>query len=118
MQSQLLSGGLPLQLFPYFFSAEQLANIEKDAAEGVYNADFLIDLRKAMQVRQEDLLTDKEKLLHSIIQNGLNEGIDLACETLQAGLKKKGGLVANYCKAGNNDGMILTRAAFAVLVKF
>jgi len=37
---------------------------------------------------------------------------------LQDGLKKKGGLVANYAKAGNNEGMILTRAAFAVLVKF
>ena len=72
MQSQLLSGGLPLQLFPYFFSAEQLANIEKDAAEGVYNADFLIDLRKAMQVRQEDLLTDKpdEEIYHNLRKAG------------------------------------------------
>ena len=33
-------------------------------------------------------------------------------------MKKNGGLVASYCQAGQANGMILTRAAFAVMIKF
>ena len=33
-------------------------------------------------------------------------------------LKKKGGLVASYYQAGKADGLRLTRAAFAVMIKF
>ena len=37
---------------------------------------------------------------------------------MQSTLKKKGGLIASFCNAGQEEGMVLTRAAFAVMLKF
>ena len=61
---------------------------------------------------------EQEKLLHELINEGENATTDIICEALQLALKHKGGLVANYCHAGQQQGMQLTRAAFAVLIKF
>ena len=41
----------------------------------------------------------------------------MACEALQLALRKKGGLIAGYCHTGGKEGMLLTRAAFAVMIK-
>jgi len=74
--------------------------MQKDATEGVDNEDFLTELGEAMKVGQGDFLTEIENFFHSVIHSGKSIGVDIACETLQAGLKKKGGPVASYSQAG------------------
>ena len=53
-----------------------------------------------------------------IIHSGRNSIIDLSLKGLQVAVKKRGGLVASYCNTGGEEGLMLTRAAFSVMLKF
>ena len=57
-------------------------------------------------------------MYHEIIHADRNPLVDLAIRGLQYAIKKKGGLVSSYCNAGQENGLKLTRAAFAVMLKF
>ena len=56
--------------------------------------------------------------LLNIVHEGRSKYHDFVIRGLQLSVKKKGGLVASYCQAGQADGMKLTRASFAVMIKF
>ena len=62
--------------------------------------------------------SDGGSSLLNVIHEGRAKYHDLVVRGLQLATKKKGGLVASYCQAGQADGMKLTRAAFAVMIKF
>lgn len=62
--------------------------------------------------------SEDEKLLHQVIHKEQNPLIEIVCEALQQALKHKGGQIALSANAGQNDGLTLTRAAFAIMIKF
>ena len=69
--------------------------------------------------RFEDLFSEDDKKWLDIIEQGRNEFTDFACESLLAALKKKvKPMDAIKYDFGREQGMILTRAAFAIMVKF
>ena len=119
LESQLLSGGLSLEKFAYF-DKEKLTLMKEYAERGIGNEALVAKLEEAQRkkVSGEEFLDENDKFLHQVIHCGRNNNTDLLCEALQLALKKKGGLVAGYCNTGQSEGMILTRAAFAVMVKF
>ena len=63
------------------------------------------------------MLGVEDQLWIEIIDGGTNEVIDTVCEGLQFIIRHDGGLVSTYCNAGSTQGMELTRAAFAIMVK-
>ena len=120
LESQLLSGGIPLHLYAQF-SPDKLRMMIRDArAGGPVNDELVQQLEKALveSVDKTMFKKDDEKLFEQVIRPGLNIAIDAVCDGLQLALKKKGGPIASYCTAGQDNGMALTRAAFAVLIKF
>ena len=121
IQSQLLRGGLPLHLFRNF--SDQQLNAMLDVAEkGIGMEEIVRSIRTAKEQRaanqDTELYNQSEQFLHEIIYVKRNKFIDKTCEGLQKLLKQKGGLVASYCEQGQNDGLLLTRAAFAIMIKF
>ena len=94
--------------------------MERDAEIGTGNDEIIAKIREAKTLKQNeaDFLTEDDKLLREVIHEGRNKYIDYICKALQLALKRKGGLVAGYCHAGQADGMRLTRATFAVMIKF
>ena len=120
LQSDLLSGGLQTHMFAYF-KKESLLAMEKDAQAGACN-DIVANLREAIQAVDQDKfesqLTSDDKLLREIIHEGQNETVDKLCKAMQLCLKKKGGHLSLQCNLGQALGMQLTRAAFAVMIKF
>ena len=121
IQSQLLRGGLPLHLFRNF-SDQQLDAMLKIAEKGIGMEEIVQNISKAKEQRaanqDTELFNESEKFLQEIIYVKKNKFIDKTCEGLQKLLKQKGGLVASYCEQGQNDGLLLTRAAFAIMIKF
>ena len=75
-------------------------------------------LEEALSASGAFVLSAEEKFLRKVIHQGEDESIDIVCESLQLALKQKGGVVAGYAHAGQQDGILLTRAAFAVMIKF
>lgn len=63
--------------------------------------------------------SEADKFLQQVIheQSG-SKHIETVIKGLQTALRQKGGLVASYYQAGQGDGLRLTRAAFAVMIKF
>ena len=121
IQSQLLRGGLPLHLFRNF--SDQQLNAMLDVAEkGIGMEEIVRSIRTAKEQRaanqDTELYNQSEQFLNEIINVKRNKFIDKTCEGLQKLLKQKGGLVASYCEQGQNDGLLLTRAAFAIMIKF
>lgn len=74
--------------------------MQQDAREGSLeeNEDILSELQKALDVGddKDQFLVEDEKFFHSVIHEGKSIGLDMACETMQAGLKQRGGPVASY----------------------
>ena len=95
--------------------------MQSDASLGVVD-EVLTHINDAMTTLQngqlKDKFTDEDEKWLEIIHSGRNPLVDLACDALQAGLKAKGGQIAMISNQGQQDGMMLTRAAFAVMVKF
>ena len=93
----------------------------QDASIGVTN-DVLAHVNDSLTAIKEGNFkakfeTEDEKMLE-LIHAGKNQLLDLTCAALQATLRKKGGQIASYANLGQEQGMLLTRAAFAVMVKF
>jgi hypothetical protein len=61
-------------------------------------------------------LSDKDRLLREILNNGENEHIDMLIKGLQCYVRSKPNLT--YCRIGGAIAEKLTRMAFAVMVKF
>ena len=121
MQSDLLSGGLQPHLFCYF-SETDLKQMACDAKTGM-NTDVQSYIDEALvAVAKKDEFASKfneeDSSLRAIIHEGKDEITDQVCRGLQFKLRKSGGPVAVYCNAGQKEGMMLTRASFAVMIKF
>ena len=63
-------------------------------------------------------MSEDDKFLLDVIHEGRSKYQDFVMRGLQHATKKRGGLVASYYQAGQANGMKLTRAAFAVMIKF
>lgn len=121
MQSDSLSGGLETHLLAHF-TQQQLDQMEEDAEVGQVN-EVLTHINEAKLILEkgklEDQFTEEDRKWQEIIYEGKNAFVDLACEGLLA--KLKSGLsqinAARY-EVGKETGMMLTRAAFAVMTKF
>lgn len=121
MQSDSLSGGLEAHLLAHF-SQQQLEQMEADAEVGQVS-EVLTHINEAKQILEkgklEDQFSEEDRRWQEIIYEGKNAHVDLACEALLARLKS--GLsqinAARY-EVGKETGMMLTRAAFAVMTKF
>ena len=85
--------------------------------------EVLTSINEAKQILEkgkiEDQFTENDRMWQDIIFEGKNTNVDLACEGLLAKLTV--GLApinaARY-EVGKETGMMLTRAAFAVMTKF
>ena len=121
MQSQLLSGGIPFHLFALFDSS-RLQEMLNDASLGIGNVDIVEQIQKAQAAKAgknlKEIMNEDEKILHEIIHSECNRFVDMACQALQLALKRRGGLVAGYSHTGGIEGTQLTRAAFAIMIKF
>lgn len=72
----------------------------------------LLQLLKEQPKERED-----DKIVQSIIYKGNNESVDRVITYLQQFLERKIPMVA-YARLSGEDGMRLSRAAFAVMIKF
>ncbi|CDW82480.1 hect e3 ubiquitin [Stylonychia lemnae] len=112
IQSDLLSGGLQakyLNLFSVDTQAQitELINVIQDKRLKSFNTE-----RSNSSFETED-----EKLVSSTIYKGKNDNVDRLIAYLQQLLERKVPMVP-YARLGGEDGMRLTRAAFAVMIKF
>ena len=75
------------------------------------------DLKLGTLLNEPSLEMEEDKHLCSIIYEGRNDKIDHIIFHIQSALKQKRPMVP-YANLGGADGMRVTRAAFAVMVKF
>ena len=121
MQSDVLSGGLQTNLFAHLGEAN-LSLLEADASKGSLS-DVLVHIAEAKKNLQHgsptNVLTDQDSKWLDIIKQGRNEFTDLACESLLIAAQAKVNPVdASKYSYGLEQGMFLTRAAFAIMTKF
>ena len=53
-----------------------------------------------------------------MMEPGINKNLDMMFEGFQAIVKQNGGAVSSYCRLGGEQGMVLTRSAFTILIKY
>lgn len=70
-----------------------------------------------MMIKSEAGPTEEDTYLEAVITEGKNEWVDILINALQHHLQTKKPFVP-HAKIGQADGMRLSRAAFAVMVKF
>ncbi|CDW73494.1 UNKNOWN [Stylonychia lemnae] len=109
VQSNLLSGGIENRFLTLFSqdSQTQLNELIK-----ISHDQKLQRLLKEPATVQED-----DNIVQSIINKGKNESVDRLITYLQQFLERKIPMVA-YARLSGEDGMRLSRAAFAVMIKF
>lgn len=109
VQSNLLSGGIENR-FLHLFSQE--------AQEQLNELIKISQDKKLLQMLKEDpRATEQDQLLTAIVHKGTSEIVDKVIQHLQQLLERKTPLVA-FARLSGEDGMRLSRAAFAVMIKF
>jgi hypothetical protein len=109
IQSNLLSGGIENR-FVTLFSSETQTSLQ-DLIK-ISHDDTLQTLLTNKGERNED-----DDILLSLIQEGKDERVDRLIKYLQNALETKRPFVP-YARLSGADGMRLSRAAFAVMIKF
>jgi len=106
----ILQGGVENRFIP------ELSESTKVQIEGSFKITGDKELQKlALSEASDVTLTAEDSVLHAIINN--DDTVRLTLEVLQEALVKKVPMCV-YARLGGNEGMNLSRAAFAVILKF